>query len=74
MPTTAAGTIGSLDYTPEERQLLARKSKNWECSICGKISEKLNSTEGAASPKLTQEESSLIKQIALKVCVIMLFK
>ncbi|CAH1105764.1 unnamed protein product [Psylliodes chrysocephalus] len=66
MPTTAAGTIGSLDYTPEERQLLARKSKNWECSICGKISEKLNSTEGAASPKLTQEESSLIKQIALK--------
>jgi len=25
MPTPGGGTIGSLDYTPEERQMLARK-------------------------------------------------
>lgn len=66
MPTTAAGTIGALDYTKEERQILAKKSQNWECTICGKISEKLSSSH-QTSPALTQEESSLISQIALKV-------
>lgn len=66
MPTAAAGTIGSLDYTAEERQILAKKSKSWECTTCGKISEKLSSQNGT-SPELTQEESSLLKQIALKV-------
>ncbi|XP_018563993.1 ubiquitin-conjugating enzyme E2 J1 [Anoplophora glabripennis] len=65
MPTPAAGTIGSLDYTAEERQILAKKSKSWECPTCGKISEKLSSQNGT-SPELTQEESSLLKQIALK--------
>lgn len=67
MPTPAAGTIGSLDYTKEERQLLAKKSNNWKCSICGQISDKLTSQNGNAVPELTKEESSLIKQIALKV-------
>ncbi|CAH1155263.1 unnamed protein product [Phaedon cochleariae] len=64
MPTSAAGTIGSLDYTAEERQLLARKSTNWECATCGRASERLTAAGG--SPELTQEESSLLKQIALK--------
>ncbi|XP_028132740.1 ubiquitin-conjugating enzyme E2 J1 [Diabrotica virgifera virgifera] len=66
MPTPASGTIGSLDYTAEERQVLAKKTKNWECSTCGKISEKLSTGGHVLSPKLTQEESTLIKQIALK--------
>ncbi|XP_057672707.1 ubiquitin-conjugating enzyme E2 J1-like [Diorhabda carinulata] len=66
MPTSSTGAIGSLEYTPEERQLLAKKSKNWECSICGKISEKLEEQDLVISPKLTQEETSLLKQIALK--------
>lgn len=61
------GTIGSLDYTPEERQVLAKKSKNWECPTCGKIAVKLISAENARSPELTQEESSMIQNIALKV-------
>ncbi|KAJ8924935.1 hypothetical protein NQ315_001098 [Exocentrus adspersus] len=65
MPTPAAGTIGSLDYTAEERQILAKKSRLWECPTCGRISEKLSSQNGAG-PALTQEESSLLKQIALK--------
>ncbi|PSN56348.1 Ubiquitin-conjugating enzyme E2 J1 [Blattella germanica] len=62
MPTPGNGTIGSLDYTPEERQMLARKSQLWECSSCGKIVEQLSSV----SKPPTQEETTLIKQIALK--------
>ncbi|RZC42654.1 ubiquitin-conjugating enzyme E2 J1-like [Asbolus verrucosus] len=65
MPTPAAGTIGSLDYTPEERQQLAKKSKNWECVVCGKISENLSS-KSKSTPKLTKEETTLLQQIALK--------
>lgn len=68
MPTPAAGTIGSLDYTAEERQKLANKSKCWECDICGKISEKLSSQTNSM-PKLTQDETNLIQHIALKVCI-----
>lgn len=64
MPIPSSGTIGSLDYTAEERQVLAKKSKNWECPICGKIVDKLST---AKKPELTQEESNMIKQIALKV-------
>ncbi|XP_069700001.1 ubiquitin-conjugating enzyme E2 J1-like [Periplaneta americana] len=63
MPTPGNGTIGSLDYTPEERQMLARKSQSWECSSCGKIAEQLSAS---VSKPPTQEESSLIRQIALK--------
>ncbi|XP_060534476.1 ubiquitin-conjugating enzyme E2 J1-like [Cylas formicarius] len=66
MPTQAQGTIGSLEYTAEERQVLAKKSRNWECSICGKISDQLGNGENNASPMLTQEESSMIQNIALK--------
>lgn len=65
MPTKGVGTIGSLDYTPEERQILARKSKTWECPTCGPIADKLLSGQGA-TPKLTEEESSMLENIALK--------
>lgn len=66
MPTPPAGTIGSLDYTKEERQTLAKKSKNWECSICGKVSNKLL-TGTTTTQALSQEECSFLKQISLKV-------
>lgn len=66
MPTKGAGTIGSLDYTPEERQVLARKSQTWECSECGKIADKLVTAGNSVSPALTQEESSMLQNIALK--------
>ncbi|KAJ8927881.1 hypothetical protein NQ314_019625 [Rhamnusium bicolor] len=61
MPTPAAGTIGSLDYTAEERQILAKKSKTWECSICGKISREIAEEDAnRKEPKVTvtQNESS----------------
>ncbi|KAH9504682.1 hypothetical protein Btru_062566 [Bulinus truncatus] len=38
MPTHPNGAIGSLDYTPEERKILSKKSKDWKCPVCGDIS------------------------------------
>lgn len=63
MPTKPGGTIGSLDYSAEERQILARKSQAWECHICGKINTKLSTN--SATP-LTQEESTLLQNISFK--------
>lgn len=63
MPTPAEGTIGSLDYSPAERKMLAKKSKTWACSQCGEIAALLSST--AAKP-LTDEEQSVLNQIAFK--------
>lgn len=37
MPVKAEGSIGSLEYTTEERAKLARLSHDWSCSKCGKI-------------------------------------
>jgi ubiquitin-conjugating enzyme E2 J1 len=34
MPTPGQGTIGSLDYPPEERKKLAKKSINFSCEEC----------------------------------------
>lgn len=63
MSSPGNGAIGSLDYTPEERRLLAKKSRNWECSECGKIVNLLSSSK---SIPVTQEESDMINRIALK--------
>ncbi|XP_047429916.1 ubiquitin-conjugating enzyme E2 J1 [Mugil cephalus] len=35
MPTKGEGAIGSLDYTPEERRVLAKKSQDFCCETCG---------------------------------------
>ncbi|XP_056436609.1 ubiquitin-conjugating enzyme E2 J1 [Gadus chalcogrammus] len=34
MPTKGEGAIGSLDYTPEERRSLAKKSQDFRCEAC----------------------------------------
>ena len=34
MPTPGQGTIGSLEYTPEERKKLAKKSTTFACEEC----------------------------------------
>jgi ubiquitin-conjugating enzyme E2 J1 len=64
MPSDGQGTIGALDYTPEERRVLAKKSMNWSCTQCGHIAGHLASEE-AAEP-LTSEESELVGQITFK--------
>lgn len=64
MPTPAEGTIGSLDYSPAERKILAKKSVSWACSQCGEIAALLSSTT-AAKP-ITEEEKTVLNQIAFK--------
>lgn len=64
MPSPGNGTIGALDYTAEERQQMARKSKVWMCSVCGKIADLLSSST-TASP-VTKDESDLIKNMVFK--------
>ncbi|XP_026289803.1 ubiquitin-conjugating enzyme E2 J1 [Frankliniella occidentalis] len=63
MPTPGIGTIGSLDFTPEERKQLALKSQSFVCSDCGKITEEL--ATGVSKP-VTEEEKSLIDCVAFK--------
>uniref|UniRef100_A0A0A9ZGF9 Ubiquitin-conjugating enzyme E2 J1 n=2 Tax=Lygus hesperus TaxID=30085 RepID=A0A0A9ZGF9_LYGHE len=62
MPTNGKGTIGSLDYTPDERKILARKSQKWECSQCGPV----HSLLGSNIAEITTAESQLIKSVMFK--------
>ncbi|XP_058804187.1 ubiquitin-conjugating enzyme E2 J1-like [Phymastichus coffea] len=64
MPTLGNGTIGSLDYSAEERQKLAKKSLSWRCDNCGKIADLL-SKEKSKKP-ITEEEQHMLDTIALK--------
>ncbi|KAK2589131.1 hypothetical protein KPH14_001954 [Odynerus spinipes] len=64
MPTPGNGTIGSLDYSVEERQKLAQKSLNWQCENCGKVVNLLS--KNTAKKPITEEEQSMLDTIALK--------
>lgn len=64
MPTPGVGTIGSLDFTPDERKQLALKSHSFECPECGKIFQQL--AIGRVSKPVTEEEKSLIDCVAFK--------
>ncbi|BES91663.1 ubiquitin-conjugating enzyme E2 [Nesidiocoris tenuis] len=62
MPTNGTGTIGSLDYTPDERKALARRSQNWKCKQCGQIKSLL----GSNVAEISTTESQLIKSVVFK--------
>jgi len=64
MPTPANGTIGAVDYTPEERQRLARKSSSWECPTCGKLANHLS--KSSAGKPVTHDESEMIQNVIFK--------
>lgn len=61
MPTKTIGAIGSLDYSPDERRMLAKKSRDFVCDICGKVCNKLSGNKGIAV--LSAAEASLIHEI-----------
>uniref|UniRef100_A0A1B6L4F2 UBC core domain-containing protein n=1 Tax=Graphocephala atropunctata TaxID=36148 RepID=A0A1B6L4F2_9HEMI len=65
MPTPSNGTIGAIDYTPQERQLLAKKSQSWECSVCGKLSTLLSKNTSSGIP-VSQDESNFIQNVVFK--------
>lgn len=64
MPTPGNGTIGSLDYSTEERQKLAKKSLNWQCDNCGKVVDLLS--KNSIKKPITEEEQNMLDMIALK--------
>jgi len=66
MPTPAQGTIGSLDYTPEERQALARRSTTWRCPTCGQASSLLAAPGMEEVPGQAQEVKSIIENLQIK--------
>ncbi|KAG1658370.1 Ubiquitin-conjugating enzyme E2 J1 [Nymphon striatum] len=67
MPTHGNGAIGSIEYTPEERKLLAKKSQEWTCKSCGEIQNLLKSrTVGASTSEDAKEAKKLASQINFK--------
>ncbi|NXL27211.1 UB2J1 enzyme, partial [Glaucidium brasilianum] len=69
MPTKGEGAIGSLDYTPEERRSLAKKSQDFCCEMCGTSMKTalLPLTSGSGSSQADKEAKELARQISFKV-------
>ncbi|NXI73752.1 UB2J1 enzyme, partial [Anseranas semipalmata] len=69
MPTKGEGAIGSLDYTPEERRTLAKKSQDFCCEMCGTSMKTalLPLTSGSGSSQADKEAKELARQISFKV-------
>ena len=79
MPTPGQGTIGSLDYPPEERKKLAKKSTSFSCDECcsegGSILNLLKSREEEQDEETSKEKlaraeeaKKLAMQVSFKVC------
>ncbi|XP_051880579.1 ubiquitin-conjugating enzyme E2 J1 [Pristis pectinata] len=68
MPTKGEGAIGSLDYTPDERKALAKKSQDFNCEICGSHMRTalLACTESSVPSLADVEAKELAKQINFK--------
>lgn len=65
MPTPGNGAIGALDYTAEERQILAKKSVSYKCDVCGHIQGKLLPLTAASSAAI-KEAKELAQQIHIE--------
>jgi len=65
MPTPAQGTIGSLDYSPEERRALARRSVDWSCSLCG-VAGSLLLPPGQEDNKTKEEVEQIVNSVQFK--------
>lgn len=63
MPTMGEGAIGSLDYSSEERKVLAKKSTSYICPIC-KIE---NSTILPDITENSQQDSAEAKELASQI-------
>ncbi|XP_041951357.1 ubiquitin-conjugating enzyme E2 J1 [Alosa sapidissima] len=68
MPTKGEGAIGSLDYTPEERRALAKKSQDFCCEVCGcSMQSALLALSPNSTPRLEDHEAKeLAQQINFK--------
>ncbi len=66
MPSPEEGTIGSLNYTFDERVRLARKSVRFVCDQCGPTEPLLKSPDQKEGHDTRTEANELIKTMALK--------
>ncbi|XP_041716748.1 ubiquitin-conjugating enzyme E2 J1-like [Coregonus clupeaformis] len=67
MPTKGEGAIGSLDYTPEERRALAKKSQDFCCETCGCSMHLALLAPSPTNPSPEdQEDQALAQQINFK--------
>ncbi|KAF1512330.1 Ubiquitin-conjugating enzyme E2 J1, partial [Eudyptula minor] len=74
MPTKGEGAIGSLDYTPEERRALAKKSQDFCCEMCGTSMKTalLPLTSGSVSSQADKEAKELARQISFKYILVLM--
>jgi len=66
MPTPGQGTIGSLDYTQEERRVLARRSIDWCCPQCGVASKLLLPPSKEKNEEEKEEMEKIVQSVAFK--------
>merc|ERR1719411_1057016 len=66
MPTPSHGTIGSLDYSPEERRQLARRSVDWSCPLCGNIAALLLPAEQDGEMQTREEVKKVMETVQCK--------
>ncbi|XP_043923004.1 ubiquitin-conjugating enzyme E2 J1 isoform X2 [Protopterus annectens] len=68
MPTKGEGAIGSLDYTPEERKCLAKRSLDFCCDVCNACMRTTLTpmTVDSSSSKTDMEAKELARQISFK--------
>jgi len=66
MPTPGQGTIGSLDYTPDERRGLARRSIDWGCPQCGVASGLLLPPSQEQNQEQKEEVEKIVQSVAFK--------
>ncbi|KAM4771969.1 ubiquitin-conjugating enzyme E2 J1 [Rhinophrynus dorsalis] len=66
MPTKGEGAIGSLDYTPEERKALAKKSQDFVCEACGMSMKSALLPITSDSSKADMEAREFARQISFK--------
>ncbi|KAJ3215777.1 hypothetical protein HDU67_010347 [Dinochytrium kinnereticum] len=55
-PTPGSGAIAALDYTEEERKVLAKRSLDWRCDKCGGGGKEGLEDSGGESKKLAEDE------------------
>ena len=72
MPTPSKGTIGSLDYSAEERKKLAKKSLSYVSPHCGLVAKLLKSQNTSTEDSIAstaEEAKEIIKTMSMKVYI-----
>jgi ubiquitin-conjugating enzyme E2 J1 len=68
MPTEGKGALGSLDYSPEERKALAKKSHSWSCPSCGLIKNLLKAPSACSTTAEERAANEQQKELAKQIC------